>query len=146
MYGKNRRDHENEKASNKPKKVSKIKSRPLTTKAIREQEVKAELKILKEQIHVENINNNTYYCRGCGLNGHSQHLDCSHILSVKQRKEMELVKDNIQLLCRTCHMDWESWNFKKMNKLNCFKSNLEFLKEHDQYRFNRLTLLIETAE
>lgn len=129
--------------NSKPISRSSIKIASGTSKSNREIEIKKTLKLLKESIHKDNQNHNTYNCQGCGISGYTVHLDCSHILSVKQRKDLELIKDNIQLLCRNCHNDWESWEIKKMLNLHCFKSNLDYLKYNDQIRYNKLLIKIE---
>ena len=66
------------------------------------------LKKIKDEITDLNLKNGTYYCRGCGTQ--SEHLDRSHILSVAQRQDLKFDKENIDLLCRYCHMKWESGN------------------------------------
>lgn len=114
-----------------------------TKQALQESKIKDQLKIIKENIHTRNQEQNTYYCQGCLVNGYTVHLDCSHILSVKQCKRLELDHNNIQLLCRKCHSDWESWNIQKMIRLLCFKSNLNFIKQNDTYRFNKITFMLE---
>jgi len=99
--------------------------------------VKSALSELKTQIELEAVQNDEYFCNGCGVSYPG--LDKSHILSVGQRKDLELFKENIQLMCRTCHMKWESWNIQQMITLHCFERNLEFIKEWDIETYNKLT-------
>lgn len=97
------------------------------------------LQALKNSIRIDEQQNGTYYCKGCG---HTHKLDCSHILSVKHRKDLELVRENINLLCRTCHINWESNLIHKMAALYCFEKDLLFIKNNDVGRYNKLILMI----
>ena len=57
---------------------------------------------LKNHITDKNLKNGTYYCRGCGIE--SEGLDRSHIIGIAQRPDLKLLKENIDLLCRYCHI------------------------------------------
>lgn len=98
--------------------------------------IKAALSKLKKEIELEAVQNNEYYCAGCGKSYVG--LDKSHILAVGYIKDLELCKENIQLMCRLCHAIWESMDIALMVKLNCFDSNLAFIKEHDTLMYNKL--------
>jgi 5-methylcytosine-specific restriction endonuclease McrA len=117
-------------------KKSKRKKKTKSSQQLRQEEIDIQIKLLKEQIRQEAINNDNYHCVGCMKTSYI--LDCSHIISVKQEKSLELVKENIQLLCRDCHIKWESWEFEKMSSLYCFKSNLEFIKDHSTKTYYRI--------
>src|SRR5690606_14450969 len=99
----------------------------------KEKVVKNELSIIKnkeKELHKEKTGNR---CEGCGQ--YHSNLDYSHILSVKQRKDLELEKDNKNLLCRQCHENWESRNAQKMLSLECFYNNMKYIRSVDKERF-----------
>jgi 5-methylcytosine-specific restriction endonuclease McrA len=102
--------------------------------------IKKQLSALKQEIRLEAVQNNEYYCCGCGKTGV---LDCSHILSVGQFKHLELVKENIQLLCRECHHQWENKNIQQVIKLHCFVDNMYILAKYDKASYNKLITKIE---
>lgn len=102
----------------------------------KQQVVDKALQSLKESIRLDAKQDGEYYCKGCGRS--EKHLDCSHILSVKHRKDLELVRENINLFCRTCHIDWESNDIVKMLKLHSFEKDLQYMKENDPGRYNKL--------
>ncbi len=110
--------------------VPQLKRTPLRTKVSPNAD---KLKQLKDSITQKAIDNGTYYCSGCGIS--DGHLDRSHILSVGQRKDLELVEENIDLLCRSCHEKWESGDVNKQIELNCFKKYVDFIYEHDSSKF-----------
>ena len=103
-------------------------------------EIKLKLSTLKTEIEIEAQQDNHYYCWGCGLGTNG--LDKSHILSVKQRKDLELEKANINLLCRKCHMNWESNDIEKMIVLHCFEKDLLYISKKDPRRYNQTVLMI----
>lgn len=123
-------------------------SSPILKKALikkqtaKESSIKKKLSLLKREIELEAVQNNEYYCKGCGKSYPG--LDKSHILSVGQYKHLELVKENIQLMCRKDHKIWESGNIELMIKLNCFNDNLLFIKQHDLIAYNKLLTKLET--
>jgi len=82
------------------------------------------LSILKNEIRQDAWDNGEYCCQGCGLGGVP--LDCSHILSVAQRKDLELDRDNINLFCRDCHNKWESGEEEKQMELLTYKKDIEY--------------------
>ena len=102
----------------------------------KEEKQKNQLSLLKKEIRQEAIDSDLYYCQGCGDG--SQNLDCSHILSVRHRKDLELDKENINLFCRTCHEKWESNDAELMLELNSFVKDLNYIEKKDPSRFNRL--------
>ena len=85
----------------------------------KEKTIKKELSEIKKSIDQEAIENGTYFCQGCGKSNGL--LDKSHILSVGQRKDLELDKENMNLFCRECHTNYESGNMEKMIILNSFE-------------------------
>lgn len=82
----------------KKNKTTKVYTIKQTTK--KESVVKNKLSIIKNEIRLEAIQSDTYFCKGCGL---GTSCDCSHILPVGSFKELETDKENIDLLCRDCH-------------------------------------------
>lgn len=115
-------------------------------KAIRQQTnreslVKAALSGIKRDIELEAIQNGEYYCKGCGK-GHVG-LDKSHILSVGRFKQYELVKRNIQLLCRTCHVIWESGDIDQQIGLICFVDNLQFINSVEPMEWQKFVTRME---
>lgn len=112
-----------------------VSKKPIKKQTAKESTIKSKLSILKNEIRLEAIQNGEYYCQGCGS---ADSLDCSHILSVSLYKYLELVKENIQLLCRTCHMRWEGSYIWEMMELLCFESNLEIIKKYDEIAYNKL--------
>lgn len=109
--------------------------------SLKEKQIKEQLATLKQAIEQQAIDEGRYYCWGCGKS--STGLDKSHILSVKQRKDLELEKENINLFCRKCHNDWESGSIEKMLSLNTFEKDFEYIMQHDSTRFNAILLKIE---
>ena len=114
---------------------------PIKQQTAKESAVKKQLSELKKEIRLEAIQNNEYYCCGCGQTGL---LDCSHILPVGMFKHLELVKKNIQLLCRDCHRVWESSEIDQKMRLYCFVENMLFIKEHDLTTYNKNITKIES--
>ena len=112
---------------------TRIKIKPQSSK---QKEVSQQLSILKSNIEIEALQDSKYYCWGCGCAKGG--LDKSHILSVGQRKDLELIKDNINLFCRTCHNDWESNDILRMLKLHSFEKDLQYIKENDVSRYNQI--------
>lgn len=143
----NRKERHQESLKNKkPIQYTEIQIKPLNKskikqQTIREKQIKTKLSLLKKEIELDAILNNEYYCKGCGTS--KDGLDKSHILSVGKYKHLELVKDNIQLLCRSCHLAWESNNIDKMMKLNCFEDNLLIIKRYDLETYRKLVTKME---
>lgn len=114
---------------------------PIKKQTSKEAAVKLKLSTVKQDIRLEAIQNNEYFCKGCGC---TEALDCSHILSVGQYKALELVKENIQLMCRQrCHRTWESAPIEEQMALNCFADNLIFIYGQDMVAFNKFITRIE---
>lgn len=121
----------------------KINSKP---KAVKQQTEKQKIRQtllsqLKREIEEKAVQENKYYCWGCGTSGIG--LDKSHILSVKHRKDLELEEKNINLFCRKCHSDWESGDILRMLNLNSFEEDLMFIKQNDSGRYNKIFDTIE---
>lgn len=107
----------------------------VTKKQSRVNNLLSELKLdIRKQAQQEDM----YYCWGCGKGGVD--LDCSHILSVKQREDLELDRENINLFCRDCHNNWESWVYSRMSKLLTFEKDLEYIKRKDNTTYQRILL------
>lgn len=115
--------------------------KPIRRQTAKESVVKSQLSNLKKDIELEAVQNNEYYCKGCGVSHVG--LDKSHILSVGQFKALELIKNNIQLLCRSCHSIWESGTIEQQMKLNCFIDNLHFIYTQDQVSYRKFITRIE---
>jgi hypothetical protein len=118
-----------------------IKKQKTTQQVRKEQNTKQLLSELKKEIENEALDNDTYYCKGCGASYLG--LDKSHILSVGQRKDLELEKENIDLLCRDCHVKWESGDILKQSSLNCFERYLEYIKMKDTPKYYSLISKLE---
>jgi hypothetical protein len=125
----------------KTPRLIRTKYKPLKQQTTNEVEIKKKLHELKNSIEQKAIDNGVHYCWGCGKGGVS--LDKSHILSVKQRKDLELDENNINLFCRDCHMIWESGSIEKMIVLNTFENDLLYIQKHDKKRYNKILLMIE---
>lgn len=136
LHGKTKFEVAVEKESRKVKKSYYIKR---TT--VKNLENKKELSKVKVEFEEHKVLNNEYYCEGCG--NAPGGLDKSHILSIKQREDLQLDKKNLNLFCRDCHLDWESNDIERMVNLNCFESNLKYIKENDIIRYNKLITKIE---
>ena len=106
----------------------------------KEADIKSHLSAIKNEIRLDAIQSNEYFCKGCG---HTGVLDCSHILSVGKYKHLELVKENIQLLCRHCHLIWESGSIDKQLNLHCFNDNLIFISNQDILAYNKFNTRVE---
>ena len=91
---------------------------------------------VKKQIRAEADNLDNRFCRGCGRGDVG--LDCSHILSTKQRPDLQFDKHNVNLLCRNCHLKHESFDIKLMLELKCFESDMKYIYAHDQQKFNKV--------
>lgn len=95
---------------------------------------------VKKEIELEAIQDGTYYCKGCGS---GVGCDKSHILSIKSHPELELDKENIDLLCRDCHVKWESGDIVKMKSLLCFERYLEYIEKHDNFKYTQIIYKLE---
>jgi hypothetical protein len=104
-----------------PKVMHRSRVKPISEK---QKEFNEQLRIVKLEIVNWAVDNGQYYCQGNGSIPFL--LDCSHIISVKQRKDLALEKENIQLLSRESHQIWESFDLSKMVELNCFVDNMEY--------------------
>lgn len=93
----------------------------------KEKNRKRELAKLKQEIRQEAWDENRYYCQGCG---EGKPLDCSHILSVAQRKDLECEKENINLFCRDCHNKWESGEDEKRRGLLTYEKDMEYIEKN----------------
>lgn len=110
-------------------------NKPPTTAAKRESVIKTKLQDLKALISNKAQSEDRYYCWGCGKS--EGPLDRSHIVSVRENKSLELCEQNINLLCRSCHIKWESGEIEKQMSLNCFESDLTFIKKNDNIRYQK---------
>jgi hypothetical protein len=114
---------------------------PIRQQTKKEAVVKSHLSIMKRDIELEAVQNNEYYCKGCGKSHVG--LDKSHILSVGQFKQYELIKANIQLMCRGCHRIWESGTIEEQVGLLCFIDNLQFIYTLEPLVFQKFITRIE---
>lgn len=96
-------------------------------KTNKEFEIKSKLSEIKKNVKKDKI-----ICEGCLKN---KQLQYSHILSVAQRKDLELEINNKNLLCQSCHLDWESWNPEKQFTLACIDYNLNYIRKNDEQTF-----------
>jgi len=116
------------KNTSKPKQIRQVGSKQSVVNGL--------LSKLKNKVRKEAQDQDMYYCWGCGIAG--EQLDCSHILSVKQRKDLELDQENINLFCRTCHNKWEHGNIVQQTSLLTFEKDLLYIKERDEMRYNKI--------
>jgi hypothetical protein len=100
-------------------------AKPIRQQTKKEAGIKSQLSAVKKDIELEAVQNNEYFCKGCGKSHVG--LDKSHILSVGQYKQYELFKANMQLMCRDCHKIWESGTIEEQMGLLCFVDNLQFI-------------------
>ena len=121
--------------------IKKYKLKPIKQLTEQERERKKQLSEVKSEIEIDAQQDGRYYCWGCDKGGVA--LDKSHILSVRQRKDLELEKENINLFCRDCHVDWEGGSIHKMAALNTFEKDLLYIRSKDRGRYNKLKLLID---
>lgn len=129
------------KQQSKPIKIKVSKPIPIKNLSKKEAIQKQHLSYVKQEIRKEAFDSDNYYCWGCGVGG--EDLDCSHILSVKHRKDLELEKENINLFCRKCHEWWESGDVLKMISLNTFVKDFEYIKSNDLQKFYKLQSKIQ---
>lgn len=115
---------------------------PIRQQTSKEAGVKNKLSALKKEIELDAVQNDEYYCQGCGKSHPG--LDKSHILSVGQFKHLELVKENIQLLDRDCHKIWESGSIDQQMSLHCFVDNVCFIYLHEREQYQKFITRIET--
>jgi hypothetical protein len=113
-----------------------LKSKDPRAESERQRVINQKLREVKNKISDERKENNTYICDGCSA--YSEFLDRSHIVSVKHRPDLQLDHRNINLLCRSCHVKWESWDPVKMTSLICFTGNVLYMKRVDTQRYARL--------
>lgn len=123
--------------------ANKVKTRtPIKQQTSREAGIKSKLSVLKMEIELEAVQNNEYFCCGCGKSHPG--LDKSHILSVGQFKYLELVKENIQLMDRDCHIIWESGAIDEQMNLHCFVDNVCFIYLHEREQYQKFITRMET--
>jgi 5-methylcytosine-specific restriction endonuclease McrA len=148
-HGESRHKAYMERAKAKSPKIYVLKRQPIKPKknyklkqaTFKQQTINQALSELKKEIELEALQSNEYFCKGCGCSNGG--LDKSHILSIGQYKQFELVKRNIQLLCRECHMKWESGNIAIMSQLNCFQDNLDIVKSLNEQAYESLSYRYE---
>ncbi len=100
-----------------------------------------EYRDLCKEIDQEAIDDNKYYCWGCGSG--SRPLSHSHTIAKSQRKDLELDKDNLELECldwggvKGCHNIWETGTLEEQKKLLNFDRKIEYIKRTDSMIFNK---------
>lgn len=138
LNGKSKQETYADRASSKGPKIYVFKRsvKPMRQQTTKEAGVKNKLAALKRDIELEAVQSDTYYCWGCGCS--QMGLDKSHVLSVGQFKHLELDRDNINLFCRTCHMDWESSDIVRMGKLLTFEKDTLYVQANSEEYFNKI--------
>lgn len=106
--------------------------------------IKRVLSIVKSEIENDALQNDEYYCQGCGRADGA--LDKSHLLSVGKFKHLELVKENMQLMCRKCHNKWETGVIATMIELLCFVENMKIIRTLDHSAFLHLSNKLQEYE
>lgn len=76
-----------------------------------------------------------YNCEGCGKNKVA--VDCSHIIPVSLRKDLQFDKQNAHAFCRDCHNIWEHGSQEQQKALLTFDQDMEYIKSIDQHLYNR---------
>ena len=109
------------------------KAAPVKTQTADERIVKSHLSKLKSKTKQKYVSENGGMCEGCCK--YTGGLQYSHIISVGQRKDLELHPQNHNMLCQKCHEDWESYNPERLLALAVFYPNMEFIREHDTEKF-----------
>lgn len=96
---------------------------------------------IRAKLYEEIASEREWVCSGCGKRDHLSH---SHIISVKKRKDLEFVKENIVYDCMSmgeqegCHDKWESGNIKKMMEVVNFNERISYIRKTDESYFNLL--------
>lgn len=125
---------------NKREKIAIIRGvKKQTKQQKKENSIKNELSSIKKEAKI----NHGTKCEGCLK--HFENLDYSHILSVGQRKDLEIDRDNKNLLCRLCHIKWESRDSDKMISLDCFYDNMKYIRKHDTKAFWKIYFIFNDA-
>jgi hypothetical protein len=126
----------------KPQKIYTLKKsiKPIKQHSTKDAAIKKKLYQIKNSIELEAVQNDMYYCWGCGQCKSA--LDKSHILSVGKHKKLELEKENMNLFCRTCHDHWESGNIERMGMLLTFEKDLFYIKEQSLGTFSEIIFKI----
>lgn len=140
--GKSKQEVYGERNKDKPRKVYSLKksTKPIKQVTTKQRDENSRLSQVKREIELEAIQNNEYFCWGCGVSHPG--LDKSHIISVKYKKTAT-DKENINLFCRKCHEKWESRDVLLIIKLNSLKSDLKYLSVHSYSDFASLMTSIE---
>lgn len=116
------------------------KARDIRKKIVKEKDA-PDLYIEKAKLYEEIASEREWRCSGCGSPSHLSH---SHIISVKKRKDLELVKENIVYDCLSmgekegCHDKWESGNIQKMMEVENFEERMEYIRKIDKKYYNLL--------
>ncbi len=108
----------------------------VSQQSIRQKKIKQELSVIKNEEKQKHYDQTGNTCEGCLKS--FPILDYSHILSVGQRPDLELVRENKNLLCRKCHEKWESWDPNIMFTLACIDYNITYLRKIDKESFWKL--------
>lgn len=121
--------------------LSKPKSQQQIKPTAKYQSRQQKLSQVKKEIELEAIQDGSYYCKGCGS---GVACDKSHILSIKDFQDLELDKENIDLLCRKCHEKWESRDIQQILTLECFDRYMEFMSRKGVEWYNKfITKMID---
>lgn len=72
-------------------------------------------------------------CQGCG--SFFDTIDRSHKVALSHSGTLASDPDNLRLLCRSCHMKWESMDAQQMIELDCFLEDMHYLLDMDTERF-----------
>lgn len=128
---------EKRKAKGGSKKVNQISDK--------QKSINKEMTAMKKGISLAVISKDGYeQCAGCMRT--DEHLDKSHILSVKQRPDLQLDPRNIELLCRKCHEKWESGDILQMSSLLCFQKDMRYIFDMDGTKFQKIMFKLEDSK
>ena len=121
----------------KPKKNKK----PLKQRTDKQKEYEEKLRKSYEEFDQIMIDNDSWYCRGCGK---AENLSHSHIIRQSWCKNNNLEylcfdHRNITLHClSSCHQKWESGVIEWMVQLNDFWYNLEFIRTISEQEYQKI--------
>lgn len=135
--------HSNIKKKNKKHKEKSISKKTgnkiKSNQQISEKAIKQKMSSIKKEAKIKHGSK----CEGC-LKSFSN-LDYSHILSVGQHKSLELEENNKNLLCRPCHIKWESRDANKMISLACFNNNMKYIRKFSSETFWKIYFIFNDS-
>ncbi len=92
--------------------------------------IERELRKVKQDI----VDTHEGGCEGCAKTNCA--MEFSHIIPRSRRADLIAVRENINVLCHSCHATWETHVPAKMKALDCYDANMAYIKEvdHEYYQ------------